>query len=277
MAMAETGWEVAYTTADRLVDDYPNILHELVDLKWAAVVVQGFYELDHCREVVARIDRDRGDLVTVKEYRNPAGDKLSLRYIGPGLGQYVADREGFFRECRLADTKIERLYAGLPDPREMVRQTIGKLLPGREVIVAHEGDERYGDAVIRIFVEGDASALHRDSAMNYFKGWMVSQFPTQFSALVTFQMPESGGELSVFKKRWFPEDDERKVEGSTGYPYSVVEGVEACTFRPREGDLYIFHPEIFHDISACFGPRNRINQGIFFAIWPADNRVVTWG
>ena len=92
-------------------------------------------------------------------------------------------------------------------------------------------------------------------------------------------LPDAGvGRRAVgLQEEMVPQDDERKVEGSTGYPYSVVEGVEACTFRPREGDLYIFHPEIFHDISACFGPRNRINQGIFFAISPADNRVVTWG
>ena len=51
------------------------------------------------------------------------------------------------------------------------------------------------------------SALHRDSAMNYFKGWQISSYPTQFSALVCFQMPESGGELTVYKKRWQPQDD----------------------------------------------------------------------
>lgn len=275
--MTKTGWEVAYTTTERLVQDHQDILHEMAALKWAAVVVRGFYKLDDCREVVARIARDQGELVTIKDYQNAAGDKLSLRYIGPGLGQYIKDREGFFRESRLADTKFETLYDGLPDPRVMVRETIGKLLPGRDVIVAHEDGEPYGDAVVRTLVEGDASALHRDSAMEYFKGWIVSQFPTQFSSLVSFQMPESGGELSVFKKRWTPEDDERRVEGSTGYPDSIVDGVDACTFRPQEGDLYIFHPEIFHDISASHGPRNRINQGIFFAISPTDNRVVTWG
>jgi hypothetical protein len=275
--MTDNDWGIASTTPQRLVQDYPNILQDMADLKYAVLSVSGFYKSEYCREIVARIDRDQTGMVTVKEYQNAAGGKLSLRYIGPGLGQYADDRGGFFEESRLADAKFHRLYEGLPDPRVMVRETIGKLLPGRDVVIADEDGERYGDAVIRTFVQGDATALHRDSAMNYFKGWMVSQFPTQFSALVTYQMSESGGDLSVFKKRWTPEDDDRRVEGSTGYSYAVVDGVDQCTFRPNVGDLYIFHPEVFHDISACIGSTNRINQGIFFAISPTDNRVVTWG
>ena len=159
----------------------------------------------------------------------------------------------------------------------MVREVIGRLLPDREVIVPDEDGERYSDAVIRIAVEGDSAALHRDSAMEYFKGWMVSQFPTQFSALVCLQMAESGGELHVYKRRWTPEDDARKVDGATGYPPSLVEGSALSTIVPQEGDLYIFHPEIFHDIAPMYGPRNRITQGIFFAMSDTDERVVTWG
>ena len=152
------------------------------------------------------------------------------------------DREGFFRESRLSDEKFERLYDGLPDARVMVREMIGSLLPDREVIVPEEDGERYSDAVIRIAVEGDSAALHRDSALEYFKGWMVSQFPTQFSALVCLQMADSGGELHVYRRRWTPEDDARKVDGATGYPPSLVEGAPLSTVVPQDGDLYIFHP-----------------------------------
>lgn len=270
-------WDIVLTTPDAVARDYPDILRQLASLECSAVVVRGFYLLDHCAEVVRRIESDTSGLVDVKEYVTTGGDKLELRYIGPGLGRYVNDREGFFRESRLSDEKFERLYRGLPDARLMVREMIGRLLPDREVTVADEDGERYSDAVIRIAVEGDSAALHRDSAMEYFKGWMVSRFPTQFSALVCFQMPESGGELHVYRRRWTPEDDLRRVEGATGYPNSIIEGSPASTIVPREGDLYIFHPEIFHDIAPMFGPRSRITQGIFFAMSDADNRVVTWG
>ena len=270
-------WNIVVTTPDAVARDYPNILQQMADLEYSAVVIRGFYALEHCAEVVRRIESDTTGLVDVKEYVTTGGDKLELRYIGPGLGRYVTDQEGFFRESRLSDGKFERLYDGLPDARVMVREMIGRLLPDREVIVAEEDGELYSDAVIRIAVEGDSAALHRDSAMEYFKGWMVSQFPTQFSALVCLQMAESGGELHVFKRRWTPEDDARKVDGATGYPPSIVEGAPLSTIVPQEGDLYIFHPEIFHDIAPMFGPRNRITQGIFFAMSDTDKRVVTWG
>ena len=270
-------WNIVVTTPDAVARGYPNILQQMADLEYSAVVIRGFYALEHCAEVVRRIESDTTGLVDVKEYVTTGVDKLELRYIGPGLGRYVTDREGFFRESRLSDGKFERLYDGLPDARVMVREMIGRLLPDLEVIVAEEDGELYSDAVIRIAVEGDSAALHRDSAMEYFKGWMVSQFPTQFSALVCLQMAESGGELHVFKRRWTPEDDARKVEGATGYPPSIVEGAPLSTIVPQEGDLYIFHPEIFHDIAPMFGPRNRITQGIFFAMSDSDKRVVTWG
>ena len=272
-----SSWPIALITPDRVVEDFPEVLHELADLKWAAVVIRGFYAPEHCREVVARIGRDSDRLVTTKEYANSAGAKVALRFIGPGLGQYVGDRETYFAESRLAGPKFASLYADLPDPRGMVRDMLGRLLPGREVVVGGEDGVAYSDAVVRIIVEGDQSALHRDSAMAYFKGWMVSQFPTQFSSLVCFQMSESGGELAVYKRRWTPEDDEQKQEGVTGFPYSIVDGAESCLITPQEGDLYIFHPEIFHDIRPMQGPRARITQGIFFAISPDDNRVVSWG
>ena len=270
-------WNIVVTTPDAVARGYPNILQQMADLEYSAVVIRGFYALEHCAEVVRRIESDTTGLVDVKEYVTTGGDKLELRYIGPGLGRYVTDREGFFRESRLSDGKFERLYDGLPDARVMVREMIGRLLPDLEVIVAEEDGELYSDAVIRIAVEGDSAALHRDSAMEYFKGWMVSQFPTQFSALVCLQMAESGGELHVFKRRWTTEDDARKVDGATGYPPSIVEGTPLSTIVPQEGDLYIFHPEIFHDIAPMFGPRNRITQGIFFAMSDSDKRVVTWG
>ena len=270
-------WNIVVTTPDAVSRDYPNILQQMADLEYSAVVIRGFYPLEHCAEVVRRIEADTTGLVDVKEYVTTGGDKLELRYIGPGLGRYVTDREGFFRESRLSDRKFERLYEGLPDARVMVREMVGMLLPDREVIVAEEDGELYSDAVIRIATEGDSAALHRDSAMEYFKGWMVSQFPTQFSALVCLQMAESGGELHVYKRRWTPEDDARKVDGATGYPTSIVEDVPDSTIVPQEGDLYIFHPEIFHDIAPMFGPRNRITQGIFFAMSGTDKRVVTWG
>lgn len=270
-------WNIVVTTPGAVARDYPNILQQMADLEHSAVVIRGFYPLEHCAEVVHRIEADTTGLVDVKEYVTTGGDKLELRYIGPGLGRYVSDREGFFRESRLADKKFEHLYDGLPDARVMVREMIGSLLPDREVIVPEEDGERYSDAVIRIAVEGDSAALHRDSAMEYFKGWMVSRFPTQFSALVCFQMPESGGELHVFKRLWTPEDDAQRVDGATGYPPSIVEGAPLSTIVPQEGDLYIFHPEIFHDIAPMFGPRNRITQGIFFAMSDTDKRVVTWG
>ena len=270
-------WNIVVTTPDAVARDYPNILRQMADLEYSAVVIRGFYALEHCAKVVRRIESDTTGLVDVKEYVTTGGDKLELRYIGPGLGRYVTDREGFFRESRLSDGKFERLYDGLPDARVMVREMIGRLLPDLEIIVAEEDGELYSDAVIRIAVEGDSAALHRDSAMEYFKRWMVSQFPTQFSALVCLQVAESGGELHVFKRRWTPEDDARKVDGATGYPPSIVEGAPLSTIVPQEGDLYIFHPEIFHDIAPMFGPRNRITQGIFFAMSDSDRRVVTWG
>ena len=128
-------WNIVVTTPDAVARGYPNILQQMADLEYSAVVIRGFYALEHCAEVVRRIESDTTGLVDVKEYVTTGGDKLELRYIGPGLGRYVTDREGFFRESRLSDGKFEQLYDGLPDARVMVRDMIGRLLPDREVIV----------------------------------------------------------------------------------------------------------------------------------------------
>ena len=270
-------WPIAVTTTATIEKDFPNILQELVDLKWSAVVIKNFYPIAYCQEICRRINNDSDNLVTVKEYSNADGNKVSLRYIGPGLGQYVSDPATYFNETKIAYPKFNTLYNGIPDPRKMVRDQLGKLLPDKQVIIAKEKDRECLDSVVRIMVDGDMSALHRDSAMNYFKGWQISRYPTQFSALVCFQMAESGGELTVYKKRWQPKDDLAQEEGVTGYPNSLVSDAESSTITPEEGDLYIFHPEIYHDINPMQGNKQRITQGIFFAISKEDKVAVSWG
>ena len=98
--MNSIDWGVIYTTPGRLVQDYPNILQDMADLKYAVLSVSGFYKSEYCREIVTRIERDQTGMVTVKEYQNAAGGKLSLRYIGPGLGQYVDDDPFVARQGR---------------------------------------------------------------------------------------------------------------------------------------------------------------------------------
>ncbi len=91
--MIGTTWDIALTTPDAVIRDYPNIFRQMADLEYAAVVIRGFYDLDYCAEVVRRIETDTTGLVDVKEYVTTGGDKLELRYIGPGLGRYRQDRE----------------------------------------------------------------------------------------------------------------------------------------------------------------------------------------
>ena len=87
--MTDDTWNIVVTTPDTVVRDYPNILQQMADLKYSAVVIREFYPLEHCAEVVRRIEADTTGLVDVKEYVTADGDKLQLRYIGPGLGRYV--------------------------------------------------------------------------------------------------------------------------------------------------------------------------------------------
>ena len=113
--MNEDTWNIVVTTPDAVARDYPNILQQMADLEHSAVIIRGFYPLDHCAEMVRRIESDTTGLVDAKKYVTTGGNKLELRYIGPGLERYVRDREGFFREPRLSDRKFERLfYDGLP-------------------------------------------------------------------------------------------------------------------------------------------------------------------
>ena len=92
--MHDDTWNIVVTAPDAVARDYPNILQQMADLEYSAVVIRGFYALEHCAEVVRRIESDTTGLVDVKEYVTTGGDKLELRYIGPGLGRYVTDRQG---------------------------------------------------------------------------------------------------------------------------------------------------------------------------------------
>ena len=111
--MHDDTWNIVVTTPHAVARDYPNILQQMADLEHSAVIIRGSYPLEHCPEVVRRNEADTTGPVDVKEYVTTGGDKLELCYIGPGLGRYLTDRQGFFRESRLSDRKFGRLYDGL--------------------------------------------------------------------------------------------------------------------------------------------------------------------
>ena len=51
-----SNWPIAFSTAAKIDKDFPNILKDLVDLKWSAVVIKKFYPIAHSQEICRRIN-----------------------------------------------------------------------------------------------------------------------------------------------------------------------------------------------------------------------------
>lgn len=276
MTITGSKWPVAYTNRDRALLDFPDILYDLEIGQRPAIVVRGFYSKEYCREVVSRLSAMSGTAITTFSYPKFDGTSIAVNNVGPFLMQYIADPTAYFSEARRADATFAELFKGIPDVRQDVRSFITTLMEGKQAVTASENGIPYSSSVIRVHGDGEGAPLHRDRALADAQGWMVSQFQTQFSAVLSLQKPTAGGELVMYRRLWSPGDDASKPKGTLGYSEALVDDAVGSVVNSEEGDLYILNPGFFHEIRPSFGQRLRLTLGVFFAVSQDDPRMVFW-
>jgi hypothetical protein len=245
-------------------------LRKLLDGEYPVVVLKGLLSEQRLKEGVDRISR-LYENARITPYVNG-----SLTLIGTFLVKHLSDTEKYFHAAKEADERA--LAAGL-DLAGYVRGKLREVLNLDSFEVATEPDGRaYASSNVRICKNTVDTPLHNDNIMRdgAAADIVLAGLKHQLSCVVCLQGPVEGGELSIYRKPWEPDDEVYKVSGGLGYDLGVVEGKEHCRFRPQSGDVYLLNPTYHHAVERVYG-NDRITLGFFFGFF--DDRLkdgVTW-
>lgn len=230
------------------------------------MIFREFYERRMCRKVVERI----------KKHDPLVFQNGKLAHIGPFLMAHATEKEKYFEAASEARMIFEDIFCAAVNPLPQIYEVVGAMLPGHSVSVAHEFQDDYSPAVIRIHEKGGSVPLHKDNVCYEGKEYALSGIDRQLSCVLHLQESEGGGELVVYDRVW-KKADEQFRSPSFGYLPDLV-----CTSRSCRapgigaGDLVIINPRHYHEVTRITGDTPRITLGMFLGFSDRDSKIVAW-
>lgn len=226
-----------------------------------AVLVKSFSSTADCHDVMDALDD-----TTIVNYDE------SLIYppiakLGPAAydfyGTHSLDEE-YFTRAREADLARSALLRG-EDPMNHAVARV-RAAWGGPVEPATTGGRPLFAGMIREISAG--AKLHFDEITREFPG-VLDETPASFLSLNWYlSMPESGGETSVFRHPWRP-DDEGSRDGY-GYAESAVADDPVATVRPEAGDALLFDTRNLHLVRPNAGEGRRVTVSFFLGVTGRD-------
>ena len=182
--------------------------------------------------------------------------------FGTSLSSHIYEKQRYFSKSKKSNEILKNLFSENISPLTFMQQKISKLF-GKKIYTATENGNVYSDAVIRIHESGDSVHLHRDNSHFEMSEFNVSRFKNQLSAILYFQSPDVGGELTIFHKMW-SKKDEMMREPEFGYSSDLIKGICQTKIRPIAGNMVILNPKFYHQIESISGLKSRITLTFFF-------------
>lgn len=242
-------------------------LEALLANRIPAIRVPGFATVHECREFCAVT---RAGPMRYYSAQPPIG------YVGMAQYEYRWDRPkaDYFRDVAQADAARDRVFAGAFDALARVNRALSLVWPGR-VGLAHEpGLGDYFAGIIRDAAGG--IKLHADWGPCNAPDWAVGTIDAQIGWNIYFEVPETGGDTTVYNAPWSPVMEGNVPPRSYGLDTAELAAGERFTFHPSEGELIFFNVRNPHEVSpGRDGERSRVSIGAFVGRMP-DGSLVTW-
>ncbi len=195
--------------------------------------------------------------------------------FGPGVNDFRTPSRllGASYWDRAAAARSDWARAALtPDPLTTITDAIATAwgLPVRPASVS--GRQVFAGIVREI--HGGAH-VHDDEVVREFVGGLFDEpLLCQLAFNLFVCVPESGGELTVWRRRWTPDDEQhRRSEFGYGYEPGIVARYPSVTVSAQFGEGVFFDPRNYHAVAASANGR-RVSVAFFLGVTPTGHLTI---
>ncbi|WP_049167531.1 hypothetical protein [Corynebacterium propinquum] len=245
------------------------VKQDLVDLAagtLSSIRVKSFFSKELCTEIMENlqtVELGEYDQQVVSPRIAKLGPAAFDYYIDGGLGEEYWDHRDQSNEVRSALVKEI-------DPLDQVMEKIG-LCWGSEVRKASIGGRHLFSGMIREI--NDGARIHFDEIERELPNGLDDTPIVQLAFNCHLDMPERGGEATVFRRRWMPHDEDNR--DGYGYSYDLVKDEPYISVRAEVGDAVIFDPRNYHRVEPNKSQGRRVTLSFFIGL-TADGMLEIW-
>jgi hypothetical protein len=201
------------------------------------------------------------------------GEPPVSRRLGRTLYEYAArgTAEEYFKRVDEFEAARRAVFHPGADVIEEVLDLISRVTGNGAAVAEEPGFGRCYAGVIRD-VHG-RSRLHTDDARDETPQFAVGTLPSQLGVYIILDMPEQGGDLTVYEREHRAGD--KAFRQGYGLDPRAVAGDAFVGITPRPGDLILFPDRNIHCVDACSGAGRRIKLQAHLGVRP-DGDITCW-
>lgn len=245
------------------------VKQDLVDLAagtLSAIRVKGFFSKKLCTEIMENlqtVELGEYDQQVVSPRIAKLGPAAFDYYIDGGIGEEYWDHRDQSNEVRSALAKeIDPLFLAMEKISDCWGADVRKAsIDGRPLF----------SGMIREINEG--ARIHFDEIERELPNGLDDTPVVQLAFNCHLEMPEKGGEATVFRRRWMPHDEDNR--DGYGYSYDLVKDQPYVSVRAEVGDAVIFDPRNYHRVEPNKSRGRRVTLSFFIGL-TADGMLEIW-
>ncbi|QLH25618.1 2OG-Fe(II) oxygenase [Streptomyces sp. Rer75] len=230
-----------------------------------ALHVRNFFTEQECRQVVAALAEDR-----MGQY-DAAVVGLRIKKLGPAVFDFYNDgsvADAYWEQAKEAEQQRTRLLAG-SDPYRLALDRLDAAWHGGATAATVGGRPLFAGMIREM---GEGAGLHFDEVERELPGALDETPLCQLAFNCYLSLPESGGEVTVYRRRWRPADEDHR----DGYWYQphLVADEPRVTVSPCCGDAVFFDPRNYHRVHANEGGGRRVTLSFFIGVSSTGNLLL---
>lgn len=241
-------------------------LEELAAGVCGAIHVPGVLTQSQCENFMYSFDSAAMDHYDLKRFGR------SIARFGPVLNEFKngsALASDYWLHLARAESYWSDLR-GAPDIRSACRRYLSDAWEtGVDTAAMQHRDLFWG--IVREANGG--TLIHWDEVVREYPPTLLQEVPVaQLACNVFVSVPEDGGETSVWRHRWQPEDEQYRFR--FGYSEAAVARHAQIRIKPGLGDAVFFDSRNFHRAEAGSGGR-RVSLSFFLGV-TTSGRLLIW-
>jgi hypothetical protein len=223
-----------------------------------SIRVRNFFTVEQCLSVMhalASCEMGSYDEQLVQPRISKLGPAAFEYYQGAGLN---AD---YWRHTTQSTAVRANLLSGL-DPLDLAKEKLADSWRGTVRHLTSDSHPMFAGMIREISKGG---GIHFDELSRELPGAADETPVVQLAFNCHLSMPQSGGELNVFRRRWQP-SDELSRDGDYWYPDALFADDYYVSVAPSVGDAVFFDSRNYHRILPCLGEGRRVTLSFFVGI-----------